>query len=100
MNYIDKWFDFRKTYNDKTEEELQEILRGRMIKLLKQSNMTQRMIAKTTHIPESALSQWKNHKHIGFEKLGKGLEGDRICPTALNAESAGSILQLLEEKGF
>lgn len=100
MDYIGKWFEFRKIHSDKTEEELQEILRNRMIKMLKQTNMTQRMVARATHIPESALSQWKNHKHIGFEKCGKGLEGDRICQTALCTESAGAILNLLEENGF
>mgnify|MGYP002768770695 CR=1 FL=1 len=100
MDYIGKWFEFRKTYNDKTEEDLQEILRSRMIKLLKQTNMTQRMVARTTHIPESALSQWKNHKRVGFEKWGKDLDGDRMCQTTLCAESAGAILNLLEENGF
>ena len=73
--------------------------RFRFLKCLKETKITQRVISKYTGIPESALSQWKNNKPIGFEKMGNGLS-TRIYPTTLDAFSAGAILIYLETNGF
>ena len=95
---LDRWFDYRKENNSNDEEKLQSLLRERLLNCLKSSKTTQKTISKATGIPESALSQWKNHKPIGFEKIDS--YGTRVCPTTLNVESAGAILIYLENEGF
>lgn len=97
---MEDWFKFRKEHPDKSEEELEQILRDRLITMLKETKITQREVSRETKIPESALSQWKNHKPIGFEKWGSGLEGDRICPTTLYLSSKEAILNFLEDNGY
>lgn len=95
---LDRWIDYQRENNGNNEEELQSLLRERFLNCLKNSKTTQRAISKTTGIPESALSQWKNHKPIGFERVYS--YGVRVCPTTLDAFSAGKILIYLENEGF
>lgn len=95
---FDRWMKF-KIENSDNEEELQSLLRERFINCLKNSNATQREVSKFTGIPESTLSQWKNNKHIGFEK-NYSYNSYRVCPKTLDAFSAGAILIYLERNGF
>lgn len=95
---LDRWIDYKRENNCNNEEELQSLLRERFLNCLRNSKTTQRMISKATDIPESALSQWKNHKPIGFERIYS--DGIRVCPTTLDAFSAGAILIYLENEGF
>ena len=88
---LDRWIDYKRDNNCTNEEELQSLLRERFLNCLRNSKTTQRMISKATDIPESALSQWKNHKPIGFERIYAD-NITRICPTTLDAFSAGAIL--------
>ena len=96
---LDRWIDYKRENNCNNEEELQSLLRERFLNCLKNSKTTQRMISKSTDIPESALSQWKNHKPIGFERIYAD-NITRVCPTTLDAFSAGAILIYLENEGF
>lgn len=95
---LDRWIGYKKENNINNEEELQALLRKRFLNCLKNSKTTQKAISKVTGIPESALSQWKNHKPIGFEKVYS--YGTRLCPITLDAFSAGAILIYLENEGF
>lgn len=97
-NAYDRWMLHKKEQCCDDEEVLQSSLRVRFLNCLRVTKITQKKISRITGIPESALSQWKNHKPIGFEKITS--DGFIMCPTTLNAFSAGAILIFLEQNSF
>ena len=59
----DSWLEYSRKFQSK--EEMNNHLRDRMKKFIKETKTTQREIARKTKIHESALSQWKHNKDIG-----------------------------------
>jgi transcriptional regulator with XRE-family HTH domain len=85
MNKIDSGLEYRKQFN--TEDELQNVLRDRMIRCIKEKKITQKSICKATGINEGALSNWKNKKPIGTTQMLNRVENyylDLISIGALN----------------
>lgn len=67
----DSWLEYSKKFQSK--EEMNNHLRNRMKKFIKETQTTQREIARKTKINESALSQWKNNRDIGTSDNNKNL---------------------------
>lgn len=67
----DSWLEYSKKFQFK--EEMNNHLRDRMKKFIKETKTTQREIARKTKINESALSQWKKNKDIGISDDNKNL---------------------------
>lgn len=84
----DSWLEYSKKFPSK--EEMNDHLRERMKKFIKETKTTQREIARKTKINESALSQWKNNKDIGISDNNKNL----FC---LNV---GSLNTYLSDMGY
>lgn len=70
---IDSWLEYSKEFQ--TKEKMNDHLRSRMIKFIKETKTTQREIARCTKISESVMSQWKHNKDIGFSDNNKCLDG-------------------------
>ena len=85
---IDSWLEYNKRFQ--TKEEMNNHLRDRMIRFIKETKTTQREIARRTRINESVISQWKHNKDIGFNDNNKLLHGVDV----------GSLNMYLMNKGF
>lgn len=70
---IDSWLEYSKKFQ--IEQEMNDHLRSRMMKFIKETKTTQREIARRTKISESVISQWKHNKDIGFSDNNKCLDG-------------------------
>ncbi len=56
-----------------TDTEMNNHLRDRMIRYIKETKTTQKEIARQTKISEGVISRWKNNNDIGFQENNKNL---------------------------